>query len=236
MPEIKIACAGADTIDIADLRPLQDNLKALGEDQYQKLKTEILETGFAFPLAVWKDPQEDCVWIIGGHQRHRVLTRLREKEDFIVPKLPVVFIEAKDIKEAHLRVLQDVSQYGNIDRQGLYEFMNKAELEMKALEEKFQLPDIDMESFKFEYFEEPNVPNLTDADALPGFRAEDKHKNEASANAYLNNNIKQIVLFYENSRFEEVLEKANALVQKWDCEDFSELFIELLDRQIEIDE
>jgi hypothetical protein len=93
-----------------------------------------------------------------------------------------------------------------------------------------------MESFKFEYFEEPNVPNLTDADALPGFRAEDKHKNEASANAYLNNNIKQIVLFYENSRFEEVLEKANALVQKWDCEDFSELFIELLDRQIEIDE
>lgn len=155
MQEIQIACDVKDHLPLESLTAFQGNLKTLLKDRYEKLKKEIIETGFAFPVYVWRDANSQAR-IIGGHQRVRTLTRMKD-EGWSIPDVPVVFIKARSHKEAKRRVLQDVAQYGEVDKQGLYEFMTEAEIEMDDLEESFSIPQIelDMGSFRDEYFGEP---------------------------------------------------------------------------------
>ena len=64
---LDIACTGATTADINKLKPLQGKLKKLSDSNYEKLKTEILETGFSEPISVWDD--NGTLRILNGHQR-----------------------------------------------------------------------------------------------------------------------------------------------------------------------
>jgi DNA modification methylase len=128
------------------------------------LKTEILNTGFAFPVYVWKDG-DGKTWTLGGHQRVRVLTSLRS-EGYLIPPVPIVYVEAKDYTEAKRRVLQDVSQFGKIETQGLYEFATDAGLSLPDLD-AFDLPEIDMKSFGDEFFKDVNPDQDAIEDEVP---------------------------------------------------------------------
>lgn len=149
--EILVRCKGSATIDIDNLIPFQGNLKTLSEDAYRRIKKEIVETGFAFPFHVWIDGGRNK--LIGGHQRLVGLKRMRG-EGFVIPALPMVTVEAKNIKEAKRRVLQDVSQFGTITPRGLYDFMLDADISMDDLEDSFKMPDMNMFQFKGEFFPE----------------------------------------------------------------------------------
>ena len=117
---IRIACKGAELSALDDLHILQKDLKDLSDENFDKLKNEIDNTGYAFPIHVWKDVNDkNKKWIVGGTQRKRVLTEMRDKLGYIVPNVPIVVVEADNIKEAKLRILQDISQFGEMTKDGL---------------------------------------------------------------------------------------------------------------------
>lgn len=156
---IQIRCEGAGHLTLDEMTPFQGNLKSLSKEQYKQLRDAILDTGFAFPIHIWKSP-DGVNYILGGHQRHRVLVELRT-QGYVIPPIPVSFVEASTYQEAKKRVLQDVSQYGVVETQGMYEFLDDAGMTLPDFEKDFKIPDFDMSKFKMEFFDE-NQPREED--------------------------------------------------------------------------
>ena len=148
MKKIEFKCDDLPMVKIDDLKEFQGNLKELSKKNYEKLKGEILETGFAFAFNVWADISGD-IYVISGHQRLRTLKKLRE-EGYEITHVPCVFIKAKDRKEAKRRVLQDASSYGEVSKDGLYEYLDQSGMSLDDLD-SFRLPDIEVEDFKVEF-------------------------------------------------------------------------------------
>lgn len=147
---IRIACEVKDFLPLEDLTEIQGDLKVMSEEDARKLRNEILTTGFAFPIYVWKQPKGKN-YILGGHQRYRVLCEMAA-EGFNIPRIPVVYLKAKDLEEAKRRVVQDVAQYGRISEPGLFDFMKEANLGIEHLVTDFRLPDVDLEEFRESFF------------------------------------------------------------------------------------
>lgn len=141
---IRLACDVRDFLPLDELLAFQGELKILSETAYIQLKTEILETGFAFPVHFWKSPKGEC-FIVGGHQRVLTLKRLRDVDGFRVPRIPVVRVLADDLRQAKRRVLQDIAQYGQVTADGLVPFMDEAGFDMKDIAGSFRIPDINLE-------------------------------------------------------------------------------------------
>lgn len=131
-----------------------ESLKDLSKENYEKLKNEILTTGFAFPPHVWNDP-EDKLWkIIDAHQRKRTLTRMRE-EGYTIPKVPCVQVHAGSYEEAKIRVLQGTTQYGKVSQQGAYAFIVQNKIEPDFLVTRFNMPNFEFKPWKVNFFGEP---------------------------------------------------------------------------------
>lgn len=113
---IKIKCKGADLLPFEALMQFQGDLKKLSKTNLEKLKTLILKKGFIYPIAIWKN--NDKNYILDGHQRDKVLKSLQQ-DGYEIPLLPVVYIEAKNIKDAKEIVLAIWSQYGEFDEEEL---------------------------------------------------------------------------------------------------------------------
>jgi hypothetical protein len=144
MKSIKITCQGADVLNIDQLVPFQGSLKTLSKSAFAKLKKSMIDFGFSFPLFVWKHGGSN--WTLDGHQRISTLQEMR-KEGFEVPELPVVWIEAKDEKEAKHKLLLAVGQYGKVTDEGLYEYIKTACLEMGELNQTIELGEFDFGRF-----------------------------------------------------------------------------------------
>jgi DNA modification methylase len=154
--KIKVQCTGAATLPIDSIKPFQGSLKTLPKSAFAKLKKSMIDFGFSFPLFVWKHNGQNMT--LDGHQRISTLQEMR-KEGFEVPELPVVWIEAKDEKEAKHKLLLAVGQYGKVTDEGLYEFIKTACLEMGELNETIELGDIDFTKFLAGYGEEHELGN-----------------------------------------------------------------------------
>lgn len=154
MPKIKIKCKGFTALPYQTLEPFQGNLKDLSEINYNKLKKEILELGYSEPVSVWQN--DGKYFLINGHQRLRVITRMIEKEGFECEPLPVSIVEADSFKEARKKVLALTSQYGNMTKQGLYEFACETGLDAQEIKESFSFPEINLDLWELEFFKSPN--------------------------------------------------------------------------------
>lgn len=158
--QIRITCTGATTLQYRQLTPLQDNMKNLTEENYARLKKQILELGFSEPISVWKDDGANMLYVLNGHQRLRTIKHMVEQESYSCPALPVNWVTARDIKEARKKVFALGSQYGEVDGQGLAEFMQLAEVDLPELRDSFNFPELDMPAFEAEHFGEkpPSKP------------------------------------------------------------------------------
>lgn len=143
-PQVRIACAGHSQAPISRFVELQGDLKSLSEENYRKLKSEIALRGFSFPVNVWVN--EGNLVLLDGHQRIRTLTQMAA-EGWGIPEIPYCTVEAQDYKEAKRKLLGAASQYGKIEEQGLYEFMQDMDLPAIELKGSFALPEIDLEKF-----------------------------------------------------------------------------------------
>lgn len=119
--KIAIKCKAADYKNVNDFVEFQGNLKKLTKKNYDKLKRSILNKGFIAPIFIWKNGSKKS-YILDGHQRLTVLRQL-EAEGYIIPDIPVAYIEAKTKKDAKEKLLYITSQYGEIDKKGLDEFI-----------------------------------------------------------------------------------------------------------------
>lgn len=136
MKEIKtisVKCDTKDTLNIAEMTELQGKLKARNEVDYDKIKLSIIKYGFSFPFFVWKS---DKNYILDGHGRFETLCRM-QKDGYLIPDVPVVFVEAKDMKEAKQKLLRLNSQYGKMTKESVLEFAEDIDLNF----EEIALPD-----------------------------------------------------------------------------------------------
>lgn len=209
---VKIQCKGAAEVDIDELIPFQGDLKILTEENYFKLRDEILEDGFSEPISVWKKMMKGkkavCLYILNGHQRHAALKRMRE-DGWKIPKLPVSFVEASDEKSAKRKVLALTSQYGTMTTDGLTNFMKEAGLKITALD-KFSFPEINLPEFRLQ-FEPPKADE------------EEKKGKNVSFEAYQNAAIKQIVLYFQQTDYQAIIDVFDSLMETWEMEDYSQV-------------
>jgi len=106
------------TINSLELEPLQGEYKDLGKAEFKKLKAAILDS-FKYPIFVWHDEIEEINYIIDGHQRHRVIMDTWPGG----VNVPVVYIDAGDINEAKLNLLQVDSDFGKRSQEGFDAFI-----------------------------------------------------------------------------------------------------------------
>ena len=133
---IRVSCRGADLKAIDELTEFQGDIKDLTKQNYDKLRKSIVKHGFSAPIFVWEHEGDN--YILDGHQRLRVLGKLRE-EGYEIPLLPVVYIEADDEKQAKEKLLLITSQYGDFNVQGLDEFIYEGQLDLSELTTEVRL-------------------------------------------------------------------------------------------------
>lgn len=148
--EIKIACKGAATLPVESLTEFQGELKSLSEENYEKLRAEIKDQGFSFPIAVWKSEGKN--YIIDGHQRFRTVKKMVADEGWSCPELPVVLVDANDYQQAKHKLLAALSQYGRVEPDGLYQYITEANLDPMMLE-TIEIRDFSLPKFAESYFD-----------------------------------------------------------------------------------
>ena len=125
MKTIEIKCEGAATLSIESLKEFQGKLKSLSPENKKKLKDNILKYGFSAPIFVWRKGEEK--YILDGKQRLVVLSEL-QKAGYVIPDLPVAYIQAASWKEAKKKLLAITSQFGKIEKAGLEDFLLDADI------------------------------------------------------------------------------------------------------------
>lgn len=161
--EIKIQCETKLYLPIENLNEFQGELKTLSTVNFEKLKKQIIEQGFSSPFLVWKN--NGTYFLLDGHQRKRVVTKLKEA-GYKVPDLPCVEIFAKTKLEAKKKLLSYVSQFGKVESQGLYEFIIESEIPIEDMAD-FEIPEIDMTEFKAEFFADEPPAGAGSEDNVP---------------------------------------------------------------------
>jgi hypothetical protein len=150
MEKIAITADGVhNLVDIEELHDFQGNLKDLSSENYDKLKKLILKHGMSFAVHVWD--KDGMLNIVDGHQRLRVLRKMRE-EGIEIPPIPIVKVRAKDFKEARELVLAGTSQFGELTDQGLYEFIAESGLDWRDVTYDFRFPELDFNNFAADFY------------------------------------------------------------------------------------
>jgi hypothetical protein len=131
---ISIKCDCDKTIDFHELQSFQGGLKEHTESDYEKAKKSILQYGWSFVLYYWNDGKKK--WIIDGHNRCEVLSRL-EAEGYLIPPIPAIEVFCKNRKEAKQKLLRLNSTYGRLSKESVLEFAEDIDLNF----EEIALPD-----------------------------------------------------------------------------------------------
>jgi hypothetical protein len=122
-PIINVSAVERHNLPLSALTPFQGKLKKRSEAQLNNLRQSIRAHGFKIPFFAWRDGKTN--WSMDGHGRRGVLLDLTARGE--IPqnqKFPVVFIAAKDEKEARELLLQNESRYGDITKAGLDAFVS----------------------------------------------------------------------------------------------------------------
>ena len=137
MKEIKtisIKCEGAGTLELAELTEFQGGLKKRSDIDYDKIKLSIIKYGFSAPFYVWKSGDKN--YILDGHGRMATLCKM-QKDGYVIPPLPVAYIDAKNKAEAKQKLLRINSQYGKMTKESVLEFAEDIDLNF----DEIALPD-----------------------------------------------------------------------------------------------
>lgn len=131
---ISIKCESNERKNIAELTELQGNLKTRADVDYDKIKLSIIKYGFSFPF--FYTPLDGKNYILDGHGRFATLCKM-PKDGYIIPDLPCVKVECKDLKEAKQKLLRLNSTFGRLSKESVLEFAEDIDLNF----EEIALPD-----------------------------------------------------------------------------------------------
>lgn len=146
-------------LNLEDLTPFYDRLKKRTDKDIRRLAKVILKEGFTCPFFVWQVKNEQTVVtnILDGNGRYYALKYLQET-GYILPKLPVVLIQASDLKEARLKILEVNSRNGLITKEAFLAYASSLGLVC----DDFHIPELDL----------PDVENteVSDKDTIENYR------------------------------------------------------------------
>lgn len=166
--KVLVDCQVKERVALSYLTPLQESLKSLTDENYKKLKDIILKRSFRYPIYVWSDDSENKTYIVDGHQRYYTLERMK-KEGYSIPKIPILFVNAKNISEARQSVLELAAQFGDVSEIGLRDFIKKAGINFASMK-AFHFPALNLkfEAVKVEKKEKvkPEIPKAKGASKL----------------------------------------------------------------------
>lgn len=122
---------------LESIKEFQGDLKSISSINIGKLKKSIKKYGIRFPFFVWSDPS-GAAWTLDGHQRIKALRELvAEGEE--VGDVPVVYIDAKNEREAKELILLQNSQYGQMTNESLTDYFTENDLSYDDLSELLAL-------------------------------------------------------------------------------------------------
>ena len=176
---ISIKCETKDTMKLEDMTVLQGNLKARTGDDYAKIKKSILKYGFSFPAFIWVEKKTKTNYLIDGTGRYSALKQMQE-EGYIIPEIPIVYIQAKDKAEAKNKLLRLNSQYGKMSKDSVLEFASDIELDFSEI----ALPDT---TISFEDVQE--TQETQGDDDIPDIDEKEKPNSERGCMYELGNSI-----------------------------------------------
>ena len=188
---LSIKCDCDKTIDFHELQSFQGGLKERTESDYEKAKTSILKYGWSFVLYYWNDGKKK--WIIDGHNRVEVLSRL-EAEGYLIPPIPAIEVFCKNRKEAKQKLLRLNSTYGRLSKESVLEFADDIDLNF----DEIALPDSVID------FTEEEIPANLDED----MQSLEKKDFKVSLVFKEEEQIKDFISLYE----QELKEKYNCYV------------------------
>ena len=116
-----------ETIKTWEFNQLKDN----SNRDISRLKNSILRNGFIAPFDCWKGGNKP--FVLDGSGRYLALLQL-ETEGIEIPALPVLFIDANNLKQAKLYALQRSGTNGQITQASLADFTS-TEFEIEELKE-----------------------------------------------------------------------------------------------------
>ena len=131
---ISIKCETSETLEIAEMTEMQGGLKERTDIDYDKIKLSICKFGFSFPFFIWKSGKIN--YLIDGHGRFATLCKM-QKDGYLIPPLPVVYIQCKNKTEAKQKLLRLNSQYGKMTKESVLEFAEDIDLNF----DEIALPD-----------------------------------------------------------------------------------------------
>ncbi len=147
-------------------------------------------------------------------------------EGYQVPPVPFVRVKAETRKEAKMKVLGAASQYGKIEKQGLYEFGSTEELDFGEVFEQMRLPEIDYESFRMEFFDDEDKPSdANEPFVQPG--QPDGHK-VGGVTIPHGSQVKMVQIFLNEESFQEFQRIASSLRQVYKTENDTDTIMECL--------
>jgi DNA modification methylase len=131
---ISIKCETSEKLEIAEMTEMQGGLKERTDIDYDKIKLSICKFGFSFPFFIWKSGNKN--YLIDGHGRFATLCKM-QKDGYIIPPLPVVYIQCKNKTEAKQKLLRLNSQYGKMTKESVLTFAEDIDLNF----DEIALPD-----------------------------------------------------------------------------------------------
>jgi len=129
--QIRIECRGAAALPLDAIKEFQGSFKRRSRKDIDMILTSIEKYGFSFPFFIWQSGEKN--YCLDGHGRIQALRELR-KQGVELPEFPVVFVDAKDDKEAKQKLLRLNSQYGQITKNGVMEFLGGMELDSSEIQ------------------------------------------------------------------------------------------------------
>jgi hypothetical protein len=158
---IEIKCKGEAEIPIKSIKEFQGDLKELNPINYGKLRQAILKLGFSEPLSIWN--YKGTNYILNGHQRLKAVKKMSDEGIGVPKNIPINFIQAKNIKEAKLKVLSLTSQFGKFNKAEVLTFLEENKIEIEEYNKMFSLTGINIAKIQIQN-ERTEITNVLTTD------------------------------------------------------------------------
>lgn len=217
---IRIEVEGADLLSIDQIEDFQGDLKSMDEKNLVNFAKQIEKLGFSEPISIWKTKKGQN-FILDGHQRVAAIRYMVNEMGYEMPSaLPVSYIHAKNRSQAKDMLLGNISQYGQINDDGLSEFLQGTDITMDEL-----TSDYAFSGFNLPKFIEGFSPEMPDSVNKTLEFPEDADAKKSQ--------VKTIQLFYDTTTATELTQMIEALKNRFKIESATKAMLFCVDRVLE---
>lgn len=210
---------------VADLKNWKDNPKSFSKVEFDRL-IEQIKLGEHSTMLIDTDGI-----VLGGNTRLKAYKQLGKQEAKVVV---VEFVERKGIVHSIVDGIKSERTFDSLSQARLEYALSHNDLigayDDGKLAELLTVTPIPLEVYKVTSVVRPVEDVAFEAGAGdPNDRPEDEDTTDTDKlDTYMNGNIKQIVLYFDNDQYEDVIPRLEALRAEMDLENNTDLFLALL--------